>query len=632
MDFFNRLISKISKFFEYDENQTHFSGLENFEIHDKLKYINEILSKYDSSYATTVIYLKSLFNEWLVDRAIKLTDLLNEPNFYNDLKELNNMFNSADCLEVENNFVSHIITLIERTSNIKLLSSNDNFLSNEVTKNICNNIFDVISQLKKLHIHVYRKSNLPIKVSNFSTKLNSYNSTCQMFESISRSLEGIYTYYVKNGSSCYGYFGFVINSNGNIVSFDELFKEEFVGQSNGFRTNRQVCDSKTNIFPESLIEVKDRGYKGYASSVNFTGDEQELSSLTNEELIRLFLGMLYTVNYLQNYDFSNEEVNYIDTLLPSMQTKMIGTSYSLVIADEIKQSYSSLEDEMKITTDDIIKGNYKKFVKESSWHFYEGRNQFLVDAYSDGFKLESDVPFESNSNTLLLGTGALNLEFTGSKKDFIQESYRQGRKKLAKYVQEKIDQDYEAFKEKGLNISNEILLKKLIPLMVECLKLVGKGDYHHPFVWGHREKRMKDVYLKDTLKMGCELRELLSNDFLANNKCCLNGQENSNCAFTIYPMNFKEFEDVFGTKIVSSLPAFFKTYNKYRDDPFGAGNPILSSTDPVNHIKNPLDDHYSNGYPITITFSYSNMKKYLKEHGYDEKLLTNFRKRDKKEN
>ena len=173
--------------------------------------------------------------------------------------------------------------------------------------------------------------------------------------------------------------------------------------------------------------------------------------------------------------------------------------------------------------------------------------------------------------------------------------------------------------------------------MVECLKLVEKGDYRYHYSWGSYDKKIKDVHLKDIFRMQCELRELLPNDFLAHNKCCLAGQENlkpenSNCAFTIHPLNFKEFEDVFGTEIASSLPAFFKVYSKYRDDIFGAGNPRLSSTDPVNHIKNPLDDHYGNGYPITITFSYSNMKKYLKEHGYDEKLLTNFRKRDKKEN
>ena len=589
------ILEKWFNYSEYDPNRTTFNLLSSdYMMHKACENI-EKLSSYDPSGTFAVLYAKHCFEECLKQARVKAYDVVANPDYLIEEREMYNIFNSPDVTTIENALLNDFNTLIMNATQGRQIGVRDREKEKEA---LFSSITAVTEQLVKCNVDLFARGGVIQPIKNFSMHIHVFNWLAECLCALEHANDGMYLCYIKCGDTADGYFGYYIKSNGNILSVNERVDEAFPGQHKRSRNGRWSEDKKHALFPYNFIfEYKDYDYKGYAGKHIINEDELSFLKLSAEAYMPLLLGMIALSLKYSGQSTSDLPIKYVDSLLPVnnaspvIDTKsLVPVSNSAVIESHKSLSVSFSNDDIKTAAiADRYNGTNKVLNYKERGSFYAGENIF-VRLYGDGFALDSSKLLLANKHLLVASSASEDalpdVEFVGTAPRMEMIGYMQARAQLALYIQDKIYEEYkryggvEALKEWwAQTVRNS--KAKLFNLCIEQYNR-SEDDKSKPYI---SSKESKNGYAEFGFK--CPFNTPQGYDVYgrANGKyaCPITGAK----ASIFFYFNFSDWTQIAEVFGENSIPKILKGWTTASRRT--SGNSLLDATDPVEKVGTPFE-------------------------------------------
>ena len=592
----------------------------------ELKRVAEYADKIDDSGVLELLYLHAWLKECWESMYVSVECFFNANDIANELTKIHEIINDDYVKQIRASIVSGMASAIETVSQHKSIGSVDG-----IEKELDGIVSDVIEGSRNIRFEVYEKSGRPVgRITNFTKDVKVCKSLAECVSSLENSADGIYVCFIQVIGSLDGWFGYFVKSNGNIFSFNDRINEAYVGQHRHLRNGRYAEDSKSyELFPYELCKFSEKtDYKGYSTSVGFGEQTDILLAGDNFSAFMRTIMMMSLIAKRYCGKTLGEEAVIIDSLLPNNLQKLVGKEGAetalVVIGGSQLAKYHSEFKPMRFDEDKVLRGDYNaqfnwsndNLDNKDTGHF-RGINQDMVDAYGDGFKIDTARICETNSSQLLLGDGHCNQEFIGGKKRYELRQYADVRRQLANYIRKRMDKDYAEFGfEDGLKKwyvgKLKTMREKILSLCADAFLAIGKDENSGTFHIGedvHQEGAFGCTTFGFQIRMS--KRHIWTNNILANMErdgsiTCELAEGTVNRCFKFEFGDYKQVEEFLGFK----LPKFCVGWRK--NDLYN-GNCLLDVCDEVGELVAPFKGKYN--FDFTVGFSVREIKKQITKMG-----------------
>ena len=641
------ILKKFMTYAEYDPNQTTFAlGSAHYEFHRSIEQIKKI-SAYDPTGAFGVLYAKHTFLKVLRDSKVNVFDVVSNPNYLWEEREMWEIFTSPDVDAVEQSILDGFTQLLDQVLNSSMKKIGVRDLNAE-REALLSSIEAVVDALPKCNEDLFLRGGDILSVSSFSTHIHVFSWLAKCLMALEQAQDGMYLCFIRNcdvpkaepteesgentglDATADGYFGFYIKSNGNLLSINERVNESYPGEHSHHRNARYSDRKQYDLFPYShIFSFSNHDYKGVAHT--HTIDDQKLAFLELEPnaYTPLLVAMMMLNAKYANTSTAEMPLKYVDSLLEvNLALPTPGMTDIMVPSDSaIATLNKSLV--MDMTSEGIRTGEYthrlahNEDTKDRHWSEYgtfpEYKNIF-VELYGDGFELDTASLLESNPHLKRLGDGterskALmaaengpqtpHAEFVGTPIRFEIIAYKRGREQLANYIRDRMYEEYVSFGGvKGVaKWYREAVVKNLPGIIQLCIE-----RWHRPEDWSwqdeEKEHALKIILDRDKGNHCPEhgSTHIFFNDyaeFYGNGqprwskglKCCVNTDTKATIFFTFDIRNWREIRRVTG---VEEIPKILMGYTESGHSVYG--NSILNATDACSGIGTPFEskEYHSN--------------------------------------
>ena len=633
------------EFLDFDPDQKIFKLFsDDFENHCKLRNLIEYQNSFDPNGYAGLIYTHRLCKNKLETSMVNVCEVLKNPTCVEKFREIYNIINSEDIITAKNKFMEIIEGIAIKCGGVNLIGESN---QEDVEKDFFKSIVSVVEESKKLNFEIYKVSNAPVNISNFSNKIQVFGSLAQCLLTLEKTNDGICVCYISCNGSLDGYFGFFVKSNGNIFSLNERIDERFIGQHKRFRNGRYAEDGKAfGIFPYTEIcKMSGSDYKGYATGIEI--DEQKslnFFEISRPTYMKIIIMMMLILNKYNGNTINDKNQVVLDSLLPhNLKALENSESTELVKYENSAIIKSSSEFVVHFDREKFLNGEYNKQFdhsgrEEAGKNYNEvgcfpGYNQNLVDIYGKDFQYEDSMPLKSDSSLRLIGNEEVNLEFVGNRNRYELSAYYELRKRLAYHIATKMKKEYDDFGGRDALIG--WYRKKLLDKKDEIFKICR--EYYDKFREAEPKEKSKTFNLDFLTPLADRSFSSNGYKFYATisvedhgraiygcggirfgdiEKICLTpchkprwGAIEFSCPFTDFKatqffrfsfINHEQIEAFIGCE----LPDFCKEWRNasYASDKY-TGNSILDACDYVSELESPVTDYRGN-YNNSFNFSF----------------------------
>lgn len=612
------IINKWTEFTKFDQTRTKFNlGSWDYTFHKYNEKILKLTKEYDLPIFLTIIYIKNLFCWFTKECNIKIYDMLENPDNFHQIVELNNLFKDEEI----NKFEEKMYNLLNSIS--ISLSKGKPLIGNMQLKELVENSLDVIfDELLKCNVEIYQKGEKVQNIDYICENIFIFNTLVEAISVLSNQPDGLYVCYIANNNTSDNYFGFFIKNNNNLFSINERQKEKFIGQHANGRNNRFLENKAFDLFPYELLEVKNRDYLGYAKDFLLKDDTKEvcLNDLHEKSYVNLLMTILLIKLRFENKMIEGDIV-YSNFALSNNAKQITQNQEALIILNNnliIKQQENKLNDIInQFTTENILSGELnKKYIpqnKELSYNeygFFE--NNIFIDLYGKGFKFNPEVL--AVDNTLkFLNTGDkninINAEFVGNEKVLSLQFYTEARRQLAEHIQNNMDKEYEKFENNFGSIRDwySLVLNKYRTKIIRWVvqQYVDRISTEAKFINGNWYSCGESITIGyDETNYSSTYDVIYPFNKWNDPYCFINGKK-TNCTITVKVSTYEDIETILGQEV----PKIVKGWQRSRVLP----NTLLDVVDPIMKITTPFEKNHYN-FSFAIRFSRSGLKKYIKEN------------------
>lgn len=631
---------------KFDENQTSFNIFSNdWEFNSKNKNLITFFNEWDQSGTIPILYTKFLFNNIVKTKSFTIFDLLeNKIENINEFKNLYHQFNSDEFKEIEKNFIEIFESILAQLNTPKLIGNLDTNILLSCATNI-------LEEVLKLKIDVYKKGSIVKPFTNFSNQIHVFETLSQCLLTLENSLDGVYLCYISKNNSPDGYFGFYIKNNGNLFSINERLEERYIGQNKSKRNHRYAEDKAYELFPYEIFDFQGEDYKGYATEhkidkTKLTFDHIDVKSLMNIIIMFYLLNAKYSNKMVEGeevYINSLFDVN-VRTAIDFNKNELVPYSNSSVLVKQHKDFEIKFDKQYYLNGSLCNQFNRSSGKKYNEYGLFQNINQGMVEKFGQDFDIEASLKdiFETDRTKLLLDSDigseikvkddyVFDNEFIGNRNQLELQAFFMSRKKLANHI---IDKQLESFRKFGgleklkewyenLLISNiEIIKEKCIEVYKN--REAGKVNLHcginneHEinFSWvKYSNLDEKDnYYLLGSSK--CNNINHIKYPYTWGDKIQnkdLDNQKESFHFFKFIMINLKHLEEFFKIGFPDFCEGYYCPCHDFK--PY-TGNSILDLVDPVDELYSILN--YKNNketffnFDFYIGFSKSNFNRMLK--------------------
>lgn len=629
------IMKKFLKYAEYDPEQKTFNLLSaQYRFHRCIEKIQKI-NAYDPTGAFGVMYAKKCFTDTLKDAKMDVFSIISDPSCLDEEREMWDIFSSADVKNVEESILASFSALLDKVSGVQLIGKRDIDAEKEA---LFDSIEAVVEALPECNEDLFLRGGDILPVTNFSTNIHVFSWLSQCLMALEQAEDGMYLCFIRNcdapkeedtedseskglNATADGYFGFYIKSNGSLLSVNERVNEMFSGEHKGHRNARYSNDKKYNLFPySSIFSFSDYDYKGVATTHTIDDEKLEFLKLEATAYMPLVVAMMLLNNRYAGSSVADMPLKYVDSLLPvNLEVPTPGTQALMVPAtSSIAVNHKGFT--LNMSSDDILNAvpahrlSYNEDTKNRHYTEYgtfpEGENIF-VKLYGEGFELDTAALLESNSHLKRLTSAELattketpNAEFVGTEIRFEIDAYKKGREQLAKYIRDKMFQEYVNFGgaaavEKWYINALKENWDRILDLCVERYNRPKNGDWKNA-----KESGAFDILLEEDCKgnqpdlFRCSSRRIFPfngyNAYYPSGRpnynkgynCCINTENKASIFFTFQIRDWGEIQSLLQTE---DIPKILKGY--VEEGHRGIGNSILKATDACTEIGTPFESH-----------------------------------------
>ncbi|MBR4617679.1 MAG: hypothetical protein IKO55_18885, partial [Kiritimatiellae bacterium] len=446
-----------------------------------LERMAESITAFDTTGRIALVYLSVLCREQIADTVCPVSFALgNDPSFQK-YRECMECVDSPVVAECRAAIVGDVAAAIGEMSGRRLVGTAD-----AVDAALDDAIETISTDMRKLKFEVYANPGIPVgKLDSSSVSVQACQSLAECILRLEKSPDGIYVCYVSNPGTLDGWFGFFVKSNGNMFSYNERIDEAYVGQHRYMRNGRYAEDKAYGLFPYEMCEFSDeRDYKGYSREVRI-GDRLKLvgeGEGNYDMAVRVLLAMGMIAQKHVGLVVHGEPV-VVNSLLAKNIARLDGAGPESTALVEWRGSpIVKRSAEFAIPAFEegkVLRGEYDAEYNGygNDKGIFWGVNQDIVDAYGDGFRIDSDALLASDSSLRLIGNGDCEQEFIGSPKRIRLQAYYEVRRQLAKYISSRMCADFNAFG--GADGLREWFMAKLRERMNNVLRLCVSAYDHY---------------------------------------------------------------------------------------------------------------------------------------------------------
>lgn len=552
------------------------------------KLVKQLLSSYDTEGRISLLVLREDAEERLKNLSIDLWSLFNgSDDSIKKYKELYDIFNNNEVQVLEKSLVDSLHKMFSSVVGVELLEDS---LGDASKLHI--NLRDVIVDIEKLKLDIYRKSDAPLRVSRFNRNLYTFNSLGEAILAIDSLGDGCYITFINVNYTSDSYFAIFIKDGANLVSLNDRIDEEYPGQHRilNQRNGRWASDKRCNLFPyDSLLDYSDYCSKGCAMTFRvkegFNENEGDGAVIPLSKLHAgngyesLMLGLVLIKQKFNDLVLQGE-VKVPDSLIPSV----VGLEkYELALKNEGVKNLPAVQN-FECSIAEIFDEAYVEKICEKS-------------EIASFYKSELQVNIEELKLCGLDGIQA-RPEYVGSL-DRLQKGYEYLIKdQMASEIEESLKDWYRSFDmTKWLTDS----MKEHAELLLRnCLKVYSKESLSgvHAKIVGGRGK--PDDYIRWSRVV---------NKKTDDNMCICPLSGGTATMFFIFSIESADgLHTMFGPeRFIRELETWGKRSNE---------NPLLNMVDPFKTLRHPLNGE---SVKIGIGFSKRAFKKFAKEAGIEEK-------------
>jgi len=646
------VLEKWAKFSNYDPDNKKFilDGF-SYDVQKGNDLISKLSTTYDNTGGLSVVFAKILCNKILMGNKSTYYEILSNPDKYNESKEMWDLFNSKDIIEIEDNYIYKLNEVVYKILSGKAIGDYEQGFD----KGLLFNAIEVcINSLEKCSLDVFLKSNEKISIAKISTHIHVFNTLAECLTALESTEDGMYLCYVNANASLDGYFGFYIKSNGNIISVNERIDEAYAGSHKNSRNGRYAENKQFEMFPYDFIfDFEGHDYKGYATKYIIDDEKLDFFNLGIKAYIPIVLAMFLLKS---KYDgrYVEGDIIYVDSLVNINIQKNISSgceSLSIINNSQLVESHNNLDINFEI--DKVLDGTYHseydhkdnkdKTYKETGT--FTGENDIFVELYAEGFTFNNESLLETNQHLKKISktksnedfnsdigveTEQLNSEFVGTKARLELQAYYNVRMQLADFIKSKMKEELKKFDKDRKEMNNWYLnlLKEhsdnIYNIIFEYELKVENGEEKRVEAGWHNTKsnssldiwRVENTYPSSgwSTSSNIVLNKPVDNGRYHPEKWY--DKSTGNICNIFYIIQPRDWTGIEGT-IEGEVPKIIKGWKYNRQF---SGNPILDAVDPVARIETPFErtggwncsDNYFN-FNFAVGFSKRGFNKDFKE-------------------
>ena len=617
-----KIIEKWLEYANYDPEQKKFNLLSyDYSLHKSVKKI-EAFMEYDPTGAFAVMYIKDFFTKIVKDKRVSMFDVLTNPEGLAEDVEMWNLFASPDVAAVENSILDSVNALVEQVVDTKMIGERNREAEKAA---LFDSITSVVEQLTECKIDLFLRGGKILPVTRFSTHIHVFDRLAECLLALETAQDGIYLCYISCGGSADGYFGFLIKSNGNILSINERVDEAFPGMHKRSRNGRWSEEKKYNLFPYDFIfNYSDYDYKGYATKHMIDEEKLAFFNLEAKAYMPLLLAMILLNTKYANTDTAEMQIKYVDSLLAvNVEHPAVGST-ALIIPDKSAVAAVNRNLDVAFSAESIMSAKpavrFDHRTAGNDAHYTEKgvfpqEENIFIKLYGNGFTVDTTSLLEANTHLKRLTAGAgedqtPNAEFVGTERRMAMVAYKRAREQLAEYIRDRMYEEYTSFGGKDAvkswwNTSVQANKEKLFAMCAEKYLAVQTGELYNCDTFAGRsirDERLRFLDFQENCKgyvsvswsaPWAPLNPPHGYDRYGRRdgkyNCPITGSLTS--IFFAFRFNtWKELEEVVGE---SNLP---KIVQGWTEGSRGRGNPNISATDAVWEVGTPFerDEIYRN--------------------------------------
>lgn len=615
------------KWSKFDPNQKSFNILSNsYDIHKATELALKVLNDIDNTGVLSVLLLKERYNKILKDTRVKLYDIISKPKNIQAEVEMYRYFNADVVREAEKSLQYTLGKLYENVVGTSLIADKDKEF------NLVNSLEDILNDIEKLSIDIYKTDGKPIKMEKYSQNIKVFNTLGEAVLTLENSVDGIYTCYINVLNSADSYFGIFIKSGGTLISFNDRINEVYPGQHEvlSTRNGRWSDNKRDSLFPyDFVLEYDKHCHKGYAMSYKIKGESTSKNVLFKDfsdttGFFGLILGLLILKMKYNGKTFDGE-LTCIESLIGERLKLVTGANELMVLQDSSIVEFNK-NINLTFTDNEIHNGIDGYSISDYA--------KSLTNLYGDDFIPNYDTIMNPENTKLLIECGEVSPyhvrpEFVGNSERLRAGAYHLLRKQLKDHISNKINEEFKEFGGKDAcykwlkSTLNDNLDTIILKLAYEYRKAEEKAksykDADEAWKEGIRLNLLNDnmqIIVSHTpyppyggMSTSLPARMILNEsiqDSSGKFKCIL-GDNVCSVFFTVTFRTIGALETFLCTKV--NAPKFLSI----DDDLSYKGNSLLDMIDPVKFISNPIN--YRNDsvtLVFAVGFSKRNLNKVLK--------------------
>lgn len=627
------ILKKFGEYIKYDPGQTSFNMLSsNYIYHQAGDRITTLCDLFDPSGRMAVLYAKRTWQNVNRETRIKLSELLEHREQYEEAVEMYNLFNSNEVLEIENDYIEALNSTIRQITGNPMLGERDIEKEKEV---IYEAIEGVSEQLERCGMDVYINSGAPVqKVDKISSKILLFNYMAECVLTLqSHAPDGAYLCYINNNGTADGYFAIMIRSNGNLFSVHDRVSETYIGQHTRSRNGRWA-EAHKDIFPyEYVMSFDNYDYLGYAQKYNIDESKLNLADLSPEAYIPIILSIICVVNAEAGKILDPAKQVYMNTLIQS-NVQRNEEKNALIAMDKtglIDLTTKKLE--FCFDKEKLLRGEYNKEI--DNFHSC-GCNQGLVDLYGGDFEPKAKTLTMTAQNVLMSGNDEdstePHAEFVASVERMRRQAYYETRLELSKHIEERLAEELKSLGgtiglQKWFYGAMKENIRKFYPTLARIYadknsaKKSAVGLYAAP---EGTPEWMQHIYIVDDAYYYPDNGQVFNDphrEHIYGNRyntdyfyCPITGTK-ANIWFCFRSYTWQDIEAFTGKQVINILRGWKSRC--YGAHGFERGNPILDAVDAVDFI-DPFGSEKNSRYvkfDYYIGFSKRGLNRLMKENG-----------------
>ena len=401
--------------------------------------------------------------ELLKERSVRLYDIFSQPETFEKLNRMWEMFTGQEMRTVELMYLDMIHNFVQQATGTMLGTRNMEAEQTTLMESICAVVEELRIAPGACNEDLYRRGGTFLPIQKVSTHIQVYPRLGECLIDLEQAPDGAYVCYISDDGSVDGYFGFFLKSNGNLLSVNERIDEPYPGAHSSRRNGCWSDTKKYRLFPYTqIITFSEPDYPGKAKIKNIAREKLDFLTLGPDAYLPMLLAMSILSKRYEGCTFEDIPLVYTDTLMPiNISATLASVKPGLAVPADSIIAVNHQELNVNFTPEAVLdgslggrynwasnKGKCAKMLFRYNCGVFNNKNQMMVDMYGAGFQFDPAALLKSDSLALPEGDAEKHRpvgEFVGPRERMEMLAYYNVRRQLADYMRERIHEEYVAF-------------------------------------------------------------------------------------------------------------------------------------------------------------------------------------------